>query len=257
MRITMRTTTRDHRKHTVLAAAAVAALSLGLTACGGGDGTGTKDEGAAASSRNATAVKPDATSKSDGGAKSDGAASDGSGTAKGGTAAQTAVKSKAGGSGTAAGGSDGSGKSSASAPACAYGDVRITVQKADETPTEHVVLTAKNISGHSCRLLQYPLIAFGPIQTAKDIPAVAKSKPEAPVVLAPGAPAYANVRIANGGVHEDNKVVTSFTVNLFAPDGPAEGSVDVKAPAGGLAVDEAVAKTGYWTEELRNGADEF
>ncbi|MYX39613.1 DUF4232 domain-containing protein [Streptomyces sp. SID89] len=255
---------RNHRKHTVLAAAAVAALSLGLTACGGGDGTGTKDEGAAASSQTATAVKPDATSKTDAGSNTDGSntgGSDGSGSGTGGAAAQTAAKNKGGtsggGSGTSAGGSGGSGKSSASAPACAYGDVRITVEKADETPTEHVVLTAKNISGHSCRLLQYPLIAFGPIQTAKDIPAVAKSKPPVQVVLAPGDPAYANVRVANGGVHEDNKVVTSFTVNLFAPDGPAEGSVDVKAPAGGLAVDEAVAKTGYWTPELRNGADEF
>ncbi|MEV7126143.1 DUF4232 domain-containing protein [Streptomyces sp. NPDC093260] len=247
---------RNHRKHTVLAAAAVAALSLGLTACGGGDGTGTKDEGAATSSQTSTAVRPDATSRTGAGSGTDASGSQGSGgsgAAKGGTTDQTAAKTAGGGSGASGGGS---GKSSA--PACTHGDVRITVEKAaGETPTEHVVLTAKNISGHSCRLLQYPLIAFGPVQTAKDIPAVAKSKPPVPVIVAPGGPAYANVRIADGGVHEDNKVVTSFTVNLFAPDGPAEGSVEVKAPAGGLAVDEAVAKTGYWTPELRNGADEF
>ncbi|CAM5231125.1 hypothetical protein STANM309S_06200 [Streptomyces tanashiensis] len=43
-----RTTMRNHRKHTVLAAAAIAALSLGLTACGGGDGaSGAKDAGSA------------------------------------------------------------------------------------------------------------------------------------------------------------------------------------------------------------------
>ncbi|MFI2644591.1 DUF4232 domain-containing protein [Streptomyces sp. NPDC018610] len=245
---------RIYREKTVLAAVVgIAALSLSLTACGG-DGTGAKDEGAAPSPR-ATVAKADVTSKAD----ASGPDASGSGAGKTGTGAQAAARtgSASGGSGSAAGGSAGSGKSSASAPACTSADVRVTVGKADETPTEHIVLTAKNISGHSCSLLQYPLIAFGPIQTAKDIPAVAKSKPGVPVVLAAGAPAYANVRIANGGAHEDDKVVTSFTVNLFAADGPAEGSVDVKAPAGGLAVDEAVARTGYWTNELRNGADEF
>lgn len=142
-------------------------------------------------------------------------------------------------------------------PACAYGDIKVTAAKADEVPTEHIVLTATNTSGRSCTLLEYPLIAFGPIQTAKDILSVAKSKPATLVVLKAGEPAYANVRIALGGVHEDNKVVKQFNVNLFAPEGPAEGSIVVQAPAGGLAVDEAAAKTGYWTHELRNGADEF
>ncbi|WP_438828692.1 hypothetical protein [Streptomyces klenkii] len=46
-------------------------------------------------------------------------------------------------------------------------------------------------------------------------------------------------------------------MNLFSADGPAEGSKVVTAPAGGIAVDETVAKTGYWTPKLRNGADEF
>ncbi|MFJ3763857.1 DUF4232 domain-containing protein [Streptomyces sp. NPDC090082] len=255
---------RNHRKHTVLAAAAIAALSLGLTACGGGDGAaGAKDAGSASSAPSAT-----------GGA--------GSGTAGGGTADQTAAKSGAGATGSGstgsgatggstAGGSTGSssgngstagagstgGKSSTKAPACAYGDIKVSAAKADEVPTEHIVLTATNVSGRSCTLLEYPLIAFGPIQTAKDIPSVAKSKPGTPIVLKAGAPAYANVRIALGGVHEDNKVVKEFNVNLFAAEGPAEGSIVVKAPAGGLAVDEAAAKTGYWTYELRNGADEF
>ncbi|MFC9591863.1 DUF4232 domain-containing protein [Streptomyces sp. NPDC056944] len=251
---------RNHRKQTVLAAAAIAALSLGLTACGGGDAAaGAKDAGSASAAQSATATG-------------------GSGTAGGGTADQTASKGGSGSTGgsatggSTAGGSTGSGsgsksgattggstggKSSAKAPACAYGDIKVTAAKADEVPTEHIVLTATNTSGRSCTLLEYPLIAFGPIQTAKDIPAVAKSKPATLVVLKAGEPAYANVRIALGGAHEDNKVVKEFNVNLFASEGPAEGSIVVKAPAGGLAVDEAAAKTGYWTHELRNGADEF
>ncbi|MET9515770.1 hypothetical protein [Streptomyces sp. NPDC002994] len=71
---------------------------------------------------------------------------------------------------------------------------------------------------------------------------VAKSKPGVRIVLSAGAPAYAAVRMY---------------VNLFAADGPAEGSKTVTAPKGGIAVNDAVAKTGYWTHELRNGADDF
>ncbi|MFI8518567.1 DUF4232 domain-containing protein [Streptomyces sp. NPDC085481] len=246
---------RTKRKSTVLAVAAVAVLSLGMTACGG-DG-GTRDEGSAAPQAQAA----------DGGSTTGGSSAPTTGGATTTTGGTTAGGGTAGGTGTTTGSATGgkaaktasTGKgSSAKAAACGYGDVKITARKAaDETPTEHIVLTAKNTSGRICRLDGYPLIAFGPIQTAKDVPAVAKSKPAAPVVLEPGAPAYANVRIALGGAHEDNKVVTTFNVNLFAGDDPAEGSVVVKAPAGGLAVDEAAAKTGYWTHELRNGADDF
>ncbi|MFC9396627.1 DUF4232 domain-containing protein [Streptomyces sp. NPDC057027] len=252
---------RNHRKNTVLAAAAIAALSLGLTACGGGDdAAGAKDAGSAGSAQSAAGTGDSAATG--GGTADQAAAKSGSGSTGGSTAGgstgSTGGGSKAGstsGGGSKAGSTGG--KSSAAAPACAYGDIKVTAAKADEVPTEHITLTATNVSGRSCTLLEYPLIAFGPIQTAKDIPAVAKSKPGAPIVLKAGMPAYANVRIALGGVHEDNKVVKEFNVNLFAPQGPAEGSIVVKAPAGGLAVDEAAAKTGYWTYELRNGADEF
>ncbi|MFF9199344.1 DUF4232 domain-containing protein [Streptomyces sp. NPDC014779] len=247
--------TRTHRRNTALAVAAVAALSLGLTACGGDD-KGTRDEGAATHAS----------------APAEAGASSGSGTGGSTTAGgdASAAPGKAGGTsgsgggsaGGSAGGGTGTGAKTAAAgggktPSCTFQDVRVTAAKADETPTEHIVLTAVNKSSRACRLDGYPLIAFGQIQTAKDIPAVAKSKPAAPVVLQPGAPAYANVRVVLGGVHEDNKVVDSFNVNLFTGTAPTEGSIVVKAPAGGIAVDEAVAKTGYWTPELRNGADEF
>ncbi|MEU4100965.1 DUF4232 domain-containing protein [Streptomyces tanashiensis] len=251
---------RNHRKHTVLAAAAIAALSLGLTACGGGDGaSGAKDAGSASSAQTSAGTGDNGTAG--GGTADQTSAKSGSGSTGGSTSGGSATGGSTaggstGGSKTGSTGSTGQ-KSSAKAPACAYGDIKVTAAKADEVPTEHIVLTATNTSGRSCTLLEYPLIAFGPIQTAKDIPAVAKSKPATLVVLKAGEPAYANVRVALGGVHEDNKVVKEFNVNLFAPQGPAEGSIVVKAPAGGLAVDEAAAKTGYWTHELRNGADEF
>ncbi|MGW6418032.1 DUF4232 domain-containing protein [Streptomyces sp. NPDC055055] len=249
---------RHHRKNTVLAAAAIAALSLGLTACGGGDGsTGAKDAGSASAAQTTGGTADGGTAT--GGTADQTTAKGGSGSTGGSTASSSSSSATGGSSSGSTGstGSAGGSKTDAKAPACAYGDVKITAKKADEVPTEHIVLTATNTSGRSCTLLQYPLIAFGPIQTAKDVPAVAKSKPSAPVVLKAGEPAYANVRVALGGVDEDNKVVSEFNVNLFASDGPAEGSVVVKAPAGGLAVDESAAKAGYWTYELRNGADEF
>ncbi|WP_030747196.1 DUF4232 domain-containing protein [Streptomyces griseus] len=262
----MRTSHRTTR--TALLVAAVAAASLGLTACGGDD-TGAKDAGSAKTSQQAAAPQNTDTTPAAGDAATAGGAT-GSGTAGGTggsdatpTADQAAAQGSGSGSGADAGpasgskAGSGSGSGDSKAPVCAYGDVKITAAKADEVPTEHIVLTATNTSGSACRLLGHPLIAFGEIQTAKDVPPVAASKPAAPVVLEPGAPAYANVRISNGGVHEDNKVVKEFNVNLFAADGPAEGSVVVTAPAGGIAVDDAVAKTGYWTPELRNGADEF
>ncbi|MGW8761808.1 DUF4232 domain-containing protein [Streptomyces sp. NPDC055815] len=249
---------RNHRKNTVLAAAAIAALSLGLTACGGGDGaTGAKDAGSASSAPvSVGAGDSGAATATAGGATADQAATKSGSGSTGGSSASTGGSEAGSTSGSTTGSASG-GKSSAKAPACAYGDIKVTAAKADEVPTEHITLTATNTSGRSCTLLEYPLIAFGPIQTAKDVPAVAKSKPATPIVLEAGRPAYANVRIALGGVHEDNKVVNEFNVNLFAAEGPAEGSIVVKAPAGGLAVDEAAAKTGYWTYELRNGADEF
>ncbi|MFF0437536.1 DUF4232 domain-containing protein [Streptomyces sp. NPDC004327] len=241
---------RTIRKNTVLAVAAVAVLSLGMTACQGGDDKGgSRDEGAASAGAAAT-------SGGQGGQTTTEAA--GSTTAGGTTGGSTTGGSTTGGGkSTTKTSSKTGGKTSGATPSCTVKDVKITAAKADETPTEHIVLTATNTSGRTCRLDGYPLLAFGQIQTAKDIPAVAKSKPASPVVLQAGSPAYANVRVVNGGVHEDNKVVTSFNVNLFTGDAPTEGSIVVKAPAGGLAVDEAVAKTGYWTPELRNGADEF
>ncbi|KQX58842.1 MULTISPECIES: DUF4232 domain-containing protein [unclassified Streptomyces] len=250
---------RHHHKTTVLAAAAVAALSLGLTACGGDDTAGAKDAGSAGTSKSAPATTESGAASA--GTADQTTAKGGSGSTGGSTGGSTAGSTTGGsgtkGSTTGGSGSSAGGTSSTKAPACASGDIKVTAAKADEVPTEHIVLTATNTSGRDCTLLEYPLIAFGPIQTAKDVPAVAKSKPAAPIVLKAGAPAYANVRIALGGAHEDNKVVNEFNVNLFATDGPAEGSIVVKSPAGGLAVDEAAAKTGYWTYELRNGADEF
>ncbi|RPK55346.1 DUF4232 domain-containing protein [Streptomyces sp. ADI95-17] len=254
------------RRPAVLAASAVAALSLTLTACGGEDGS--KDNGAAAS----VSAEQGTSGSSGGGSSSNGGVgTTGSTTTDSGTTGSTTTGSGTTGSGTSTSGTTGSGtsagtvvqagvkkKATAKAPACTVNDVKISAAKQAGLPTTHITLTATNISGHACTLLQYPLLGFGDLpQTSKDVPAVAKSKPGTPIVLNAGTPAYAAVRINNGGVDEKNHAVSSFYVNLFAADGPAEGSRTVAAPKGGIAVDDAAAKTGYWTYELRNGADEF
>ncbi|MEV6076445.1 DUF4232 domain-containing protein [Streptomyces sp. NPDC052069] len=235
------------RRPAVLAATAVAALSMALTACGGDD-SGKKDGTAPVSAPKAAEAAEGEAGTGTTGSGTEGAGTTGSSTAGSGTAGATAGATQAGAKK----------KAGVTAPACTANDVKVTAAKQDGVPTTHITLTAKNTSGKTCTLLQYPLVAFGDLpQTSKDVPPVAKSKPGTPIVLEPGAPAYAAVRINNGGVDEQNHAVTSFYVNLFAADGPAEGSKTVTAPKGGIAVDDAVAKTGYWTYELRNGADDF
>ncbi|MFG3532639.1 DUF4232 domain-containing protein [Streptomyces sp. NPDC047917] len=241
------------RRPAVLAATTVAALSLTLTACGGEDGS--KDNGAAAS-----VSAEQGTSGSDNGVVRTTSSATTSGTfvqavaEKKAVTNEKAVVEKA----TTKKKAVAKKKASAKAPACTVNDVKVSAAKQPGLPTTHITLTATNISGHACTLLQYPLLGFGDLpQTSKDVPPVAKSKPGTLIVLNAGTPAYAAVRINNGGVDEKNHAVSSFYVNLFAADGPAEGSKTVAAPKGGIAVDDAAAKTGYWTYELRNGADEF
>ncbi|TXS69268.1 DUF4232 domain-containing protein [Streptomyces sp. sk2.1] len=244
------------RRPAVLAATAVAALGLTLTACGGGEGT--KDNGAATSA--ATVAATVAASADGGTSGSATAASGASGSGASGvvTTTRIGVKKKAPAKTPSKSSSNAAPKARAKTPACTVGDVKISAAKQPGVPTTHITLTATNVSGRSCTLLQYPLLAFGELpQTSKDVPPVAKSRPGTPIVLNADTPAYAAVRINNGGVDEKTHTVRSFYVNLFAADGPAEGSETVIAPKGGIAVDDAVAKTGYWTYELRNGADEF
>ncbi|MET9620110.1 DUF4232 domain-containing protein [Streptomyces sp. NPDC006464] len=228
---------------TVLAAAATAALALTLTACGGEDGSGaaksagTQDGGApAASATPGTGAAASGTSGTGGSGTPGTSTSGGSGTAGGTGASKAAARPKV-----------------ATTPACTPKDVTLRADRQDGPPYTHIVLTAKNTSGRTCRLDGFPEIQF--LESHREnVPAVAKSKPPTPVVLAAGDPAYALVRLSDGGVHEDNEPVSDFSVTLRGSD----DVIAVRAPGdGGIAVDPAQWKTGYWTYELRNGADEF
>ncbi|MBM7437837.1 DUF4232 domain-containing protein [Streptomyces sp. HB132] len=228
---------------TVLATTATAVLALSLTACGD-DGTGTKSAGPAGSGSTAAAagVEPaqNAGSSEKDGAKQDtgdAATAKTTGTAKNTSTAKTAGGTKTGGD----------------VAACTTKGLAISAEVQDGPPYTHIVLTAKNTSGHSCLMQGFPEIRF--LENARGtVPAVDRSKPAGPVVLAAGAPAYAAVRLSDGGMDEDVETVKDFSVTLQGNAGMAI----VKAPgAEGIAVDPAKWATGYWTPELRNGADDF
>ncbi|GAB1339663.1 DUF4232 domain-containing protein [Streptomyces sp. E-15] len=227
------------RNHSVLLAAAGTVLTLSLTAC--------QSEGKADSAPKATVAATVAAT---------GKAADGKDTSASGTtdAAEPARSTESKSPRDSAAGSAGTTGEQASAAArvCTSRDVRVTAATQDGPPYTHIVLTAKNTSGSSCRLAGAPHIQF--LESHKqDVPVVAKSKPASPVVLTPGAPAYALVKLSDGGVDEENEPVSAFSVML-------EGDstvIAVSAPGSGIAVDPAKALTGYWTPELRNGADDF
>ncbi|MFH8337877.1 DUF4232 domain-containing protein [Streptomyces sp. AM6-12] len=241
-------------RRTALLAAAGTALALSLTACQGeGD---TKSAPTPASS---VSAQSPGSKGSDASGTAGSANSAGSSGASGSTGANGSSDSAGSASGTkVTGGSTGTAGTSgeqvnASTPVCAARDVHITAAMQGGAPYTHIVLTAKITSGHSCRMTSFPHIQF--LESHKqDVPAVAKSKPEAPVVLAAGEPAYALVKLSDGGREEDNEPVSAFSV-MLAGDPTV---IAVTAPgSAGIAVDPAKALTGYWTPELRNGADDF
>ncbi|MFB7478326.1 DUF4232 domain-containing protein [Streptomyces anulatus] len=228
---------------TVLAAATTAALALTLTACGD-NGTGTRSEGSAASDSATVAAETPKAADDAAGTGTTGSTGSGTGTAQ----AAGTTKSAAG-----SGDSDGT-SAKASAPLCTAEGLQITAERQDGPPYTHLTLSAKNTSGAGCEMKEYPHIHF--LDNARGIvPPVAKSKPQTPVILEPGQSAYVAVRMSEGGRKESTETVKEFTVTLKANGG---GMAVVKSPAPeGLSVNPQKWATGYWTTELRNGADDF
>lgn len=224
-----------------LLAVAGTALALSLTAC--------QSDSADTSSSRPTTAATVASSPAAGATT----ATEDTGTPEASRSAGSARSAAAKGSTDASSTGSTGGRGTASTSVCTARDIRVTAATQDGPPYTHIVLTARNTSGHSCRLTGFPHIQF--LESHKqDVPAVAKSKPATPVVLTAGAPAYALVKLSDGGVDEDNEPVSAFSVQL-------EGDstvIAVTAPGSdGIAVDPAKALTGYWTPELRNGADDF
>ncbi|WP_345656537.1 DUF4232 domain-containing protein [Streptomyces siamensis] len=227
-----------------LLAVACASLALPLAACQGGDDSKASSSASSSASESAAAGKTDGASETEGTTDSAGSTGSQGSSGSSGSSASSGSADSAGSTGRQA---------ASSTPVCTAGDVTITAATQDGPPYTHLVLTAKNTSGHACRLAGFPHVQL--LESHKqDVPAVAKSKPAAPVVISAGAPAYALLKVSDGGVDEDNEPVSAFSVTL-------EGDstvIAVSAPGSdGIAADPAKALTGYWTPELRNGADDF
>lgn len=241
-------TINSMRHRSALLAIAGTALALSLTACQG------DTDGASASAATSSTTAPATSSTTGAESGKDNGTSRSPGSADSAGSTGSTGSTGAGGSTEASGTSGTSGEQvSASTPVCTARDITVTAARQDGPPYTHLVLTAKNASRHSCRLAGFPHVQF--LESHKqDVQAVTRSKPATPVVLTPGAPAYALVKLSDGGVDEDTEPVTAFSVTL-------EGDstvIAVTAPGnGGIAVDPVKALTGYWTPELRNGADDF
>ncbi|MEV5347059.1 DUF4232 domain-containing protein [Streptomyces achromogenes] len=243
------------RHRSALLAVAGTALVLSLTACqsdGDSASSATPEATVAATAVSAQPAGGKGTGTSGATGPAEAARSTGSKDSAGSTGS-TGSSGSSGTTGTT--GSTGSTgeRASASAPLCTARDVTVRAARQDGPPYTHLVLTARNTSPHACRLTGFPHIQF--LESHKqDVPAVGKSKPATPVVLTAGAPAYALVKLSDGGIDEDTEPVSAFSVML-------EGDptvIAVTAPGSeGIAVDPAKALTGYWTPELRNGADDF
>ncbi|MEV7817278.1 DUF4232 domain-containing protein [Streptomyces flaveolus] len=234
------------RHRSTLLAAAGTAIALSLTACQ--SDTDTNSSSAPATSASAPSSPAAAGTTADKGTDASGT------TGSAGSADATGSNGTGGSTSTSAGmtGSTG-GQATASTPVCPAQGIRVTAATQDGPPYTHIVLTAKNTTGDSCRLTGFPHIQF--LESHKeDVPTVAKSKPATPVVLAPGAPAYALVKLSDGGNDENTETVSAFSV-MLQDDSTV---IAVTAPGSeGIAVDPAKALTGYWTPELRNVADDF
>ncbi|MEW2575148.1 DUF4232 domain-containing protein [Streptomyces syringium] len=210
MSVTTRTRTR------VAAAALSATAVLALTACGGGGGD-------------------------DAGSTSDKAGP--AGTASPAKDEEAAAEAKDGESGSAAGSSD---KGKSAAPGvCASGTVKVEV-KAVSTPVNHLLVVATNTSKSACTAHGYPFLRFD--QDQATTPVIDKSRPQAPVTLAPGKSAYAGIVTSaadgSGGTgRKAKKLAVSF-------QGPGDGSsvgdkVDAPLPGGSVHVDDQAQGT-YW-----------
>ncbi|MET8696702.1 DUF4232 domain-containing protein [Streptomyces bauhiniae] len=230
------------RRTALFSVAASAALALSLSACQSGEGA--KAEGAAApvakNSASAAASAPAAAATTTG-TGADTGTNTGAGA---GAAVGTAHKSNSGSAGA---------KKGTTTPLCRAQDVKVSSERQDGPPYTHIILTARNTSNHRCEMAGFPHIQF--LESHKqDVPSVAKSKPAVPTVLNPGDPAFVLVKLSDGGVHEDNEVVNAFQLIL---EGDSTVIAVDSSAGGGLAVDPAKTLTGYWTTELRNGADDF
>ncbi|WP_395362130.1 DUF4232 domain-containing protein [Streptomyces sp. YH02] len=106
-------------------------------------------------------------------------------------------------------------------------------------------LVITNTGTRPCKLYQYPAVKFGVDQPF--LPPVKSSKPQNPIVLAPGGQAYAGLlaRMGNKEVSPLEKDLIIAPAGRNEPRDTGEGAL-LEVPAPGVHVDTRTARVSYW-----------
>ncbi|MFF3839938.1 DUF4232 domain-containing protein [Streptomyces sp. NPDC001930] len=106
-------------------------------------------------------------------------------------------------------------------------------------------LVITNTSTRPCKLYQYPAVKFGDDQ--RFLPPVKSSKPQNPIVLAPGKEAYAGLlaRVGNKEVSPLEKELIIAPAGRNEPKDTGEGAL-LEVPEPGVHVDVRTARVSYW-----------
>ena len=118
-------------------------------------------------------------------------------------------------------------------------------------PINHLLITATNTSKNRCRLNGYPALRLDPEQQAPTAP-VAATKPPSPIVLGPGASAYAGLMTsAADGSGKFGKNEPTMEIQLETVAGgsdPGAKPITLSLPKGADFVDDSATVT-YWVAD--------
>ncbi|MFF9428219.1 DUF4232 domain-containing protein [Streptomyces sp. NPDC014746] len=127
-------------------------------------------------------------------------------------------------------GSEGPGGSAKTTTACTDENVSVTAQAEPHDSLRHLTLTATNIGGTTCTLYKYALVRFD--DGASDEVGPLESNWHAVATLAPGAKAYAGMRLFVAG--QETRTVRTLTLGFQGRDSADEigAPIDVPLPDG-------------------------
>jgi hypothetical protein len=124
-------------------------------------------------------------------------------------------------------------------------------------PINHVLISATNTSRLPCRLNRYPLLRTFQAEKAP-IGAVESTKPATPVLLAPGAKAYAGLMTNSAdGSGKNGKNIPLLILQLQPSDAGAGGvgrPASVAMPQNAQYVDSS-AFVSYWESDMQSAID--
>lgn len=122
-------------------------------------------------------------------------------------------------------------------------------------PINHVLITATNTSKLPCHLNKYPMLRTLLSQTAI-VKAVEATKPAGPILLAPGATAYAGIMTSSAdgsGVAGRNVLSLELQLQPGSGTGGVGRPVSVPMPTSAQYVDSTAVVT-YWESDLQSAS---